>query len=291
MNTDNVINPYELLGIDPYNADIKVLKKNYYRLVLRYHPDKGGSEKKMRIIQNAYNYIKLQFQNCQNQKSCDQLENEFFLFCKQQEEQVPKFNINQRDDEHTKRKNFNAEFEKQKKLNRGNFDSGYGTLMTSSEYAKGKLAYNKDNIHLKGKHIFKNIDNTALSIYKEPESFLQSYGNHERFDVNKVNDFSYSTAELSMSDYHKAFKIIGEKNVQKVKIKKRTYKNYLKQREVDKKTYKVSTERPGKINISKSKSKSKSTYVFKECEYAVNADDSSEETTSEESSDESYELD
>ena len=66
MNTDNVINPYELLGIDPYNPDIKVLKKNYYRLVLRYHPDKGGSEKKMRIIQNAYNYIKLQFQNCQN---------------------------------------------------------------------------------------------------------------------------------------------------------------------------------------------------------------------------------
>ena len=30
MNTDNVINPYELLGIDPYQPDMRMLKKNYY---------------------------------------------------------------------------------------------------------------------------------------------------------------------------------------------------------------------------------------------------------------------
>ena len=271
MNTDSVINPYELLGINPYAPDIKTLKKNYHRLVLRYHPDKGGSEKKMRIVQNAYNYIKIQFQNCQDQKSCEQLENEFLLFCKQQEQKSPEFLVNQHDDDYTKRKNFNAEFEKQKKINNSSFDNGYGKLMTSSEYAKGKLAYNKDNIHKKTQHLFKNIDNRALSIYKEPESFLQSYGNHERFDVNKVSDFSYSTGELSMSDYHKAFKIIGEKNVKKVKIKKRTLENYLKQRETEQKTYKSSTKPVGT---------KRSKYVFKERDYTSNLSLSTDEETS-----------
>jgi len=277
MNTDNVINPYKLLGINPYNPDIKMLKKNYYRLVLRYHPDKGGSKKKMRIIQNAYNYIKIQFQNCQDQKSVDQLEDEFFLFCEQQKKKLPKFTINRRADECTKRKNFNAEFEKQKELSSSNFDTGYGALMTSSEYAKGKLTYDKDNVSKKSKHIFKNIDNRALSIYKEPESFLQSYGNHERFDVTKVKDFSYSTGELSMSDYHKAFKIIGEKNVKKVKIKTRTLKSYLKQREMDQKTYKTENGSRGETTRSK--------YIFRERDYTTDVSSSSnDETSSEETS-------
>jgi len=284
MNTENVINPYELLGINPYDPNIKTLKKNYYRLVLRYHPDKGGSEKKMRLVQNAYNYIKIQFQNCQNQKSCDQLEQEFLLFCKQQEQKLPKFTINQLNDDDTKRKNFNSEFEKQKKINHSNFDSGYGKLMTSSEYARGKLSYNKDNINKKSRHVFKNVDNNALSIYKEPESFLQSYGRHERFDVNKVNDFSYNTGELYMSDYHKAFKIIGEKNVKKVKLKKRTFEKYLKQRENEQKTYKPSNQQTVKAGRSK--------YIFKERDYSVNLLSSSgDETSTEETSDESSELD
>ena len=166
-------------------------------------------------------------------------------------------------------------------------------MMTNSEYAKGKLAYNKDNIHKKNKHVFKNIDDRALTIYKEPESFLQSYGNHERFDVNKVNDFSYSTGELSMSDYHKAFKIIGEKNVKKVKLEKRTYDKYLKQRETDQKTYKVSSKK----NPNKQRK-----YVFKETEYIVNTasssneeplsgETSSDETSTDETSSDSSELD
>lgn len=299
MNTDTVINPYELLRIDPHNPDMKMLKKNYYRLVLRHHPDKGGSKKTMRIIQNAYEYIKLQFQNCQNQKSCTQLENEFSLFCKQQEDRAPQFTVDQRGDEHSKRKNFNAEFEKEKKRNVTNFDSGYGELMTGSEYAKGKLAYNKDNIHKKSKHVFKNIDNRALSIYKEPESFLQSYGNHERFDVNTVSDFSYSTGELSMSDYHKAFKIIGEKNIKKVKLKERSLKNYLKQRETDQKTYKVSSGHfPNKtvhkiLRGAHARHSLREKYVFKERDYAVNnmSSSSNDETSTEESYDNSSDLD
>ena len=268
MNSETVINPYDLLKVDPYNPDMKRLKKNYYQLALKYHPDKGGSEKAIRIIQNAYNYIKLQFQNCQNVKSYEQLEKEFQSFSEKQTSQ-PQVKTYQ--DQYAKRKSFNHEFEQHKAVNTTSFDKGYGELMTHSEYAKGKLTYDKNNIHKKNKHTFKNIDKKALTIYKEPASFLQSYGNHERFDVEKVKDFSYNTNQLSMSDYHKAFKIIGEENIKKVKVKKRTYKKYLKQREIDKKTYKVSN-------------KKKSGYVFKEVEYVPKETYSSTEESSEETS-------
>ena len=69
MNSDVVLNPFDLLGVDPYKPNMRKLKKNYFSLVLIHHPDKGGNEKSMRIVHNAYNYIKLQFQNCQNLKS------------------------------------------------------------------------------------------------------------------------------------------------------------------------------------------------------------------------------
>jgi len=240
MNTDTVINPYKLLGINPYNPCMDSLKKNFRTLALICHPDKGGSEQSMRTLYNAYIYIKYQFQNCEtNRKSFEELEQEFEMFCKNQEKKHPK-NFSKKN---VQRKNFNKMFEEQKQKEKNTFNKGYGKFMSNSDYANGKLTYDNNNIKKKNKYKFENIDNTALSIYKEPQSFLQSYGNHERFDIKNISDFSYSTGELSMSDYEKAFKIIGEKNVNKVSIKPRSYKNYIKQRALDKQNYKVSKKK------------------------------------------------
>ena len=247
MNSDTVLNPYELLSIDPYNPNMKQLKKNYYSLVKICHPDKGGSEKAMRTIQYAYAYIKLQFLNCKDLKTYEQLENEFTQFCKTQEQRESgfKFTYNKEggDDYASKQKKFNEKFEAAKKNNITSFDKGYGTLMSESEYTKGKLSYDNTNISKKHKHVFTNIDNNSLTVYREPESFLQSYGNHERFDVKKVKDFSYTTGKLYMSDYQNAFKMLGEKNVRKVKIENRTYDGYIQQRKNNQDSYKMATSR------------------------------------------------
>ena len=56
----NLINPYELMGIDPNKPDLQKLKKTYYNWALMCHPDKGGSKEDMNIIHNAYLYVKKQ---------------------------------------------------------------------------------------------------------------------------------------------------------------------------------------------------------------------------------------
>ena len=230
MNSDKVIDPYILLGVDPHNPDMKLLKKNFYKLVLKYHPDRGGSKRAMRTVRNAYDSIKLQFLNCQNRKSHEQREKESKNnFIKLNNSSTKKYNKVQ----------FNKAFEEEKKRSHTSVDQGYGNYMTGSEYVAGKLSYDKNKIHEQQKHIFKNIDDNMLSIYNEPKSFQEAYGNHERFDVKKVSDFSYSSNGLYMSDYKNAFKIIGEKNMNKITVKKRYYKEYIQKRERDQNTYKM----------------------------------------------------
>ena len=223
MNSDPIINPFILLGVDPHKPDMKLLKKNFYNLVLVCHPDRGGSEKSMRIVRNAYDYVKSQFQNCENRESLSA--------------RRKKIHIDNNVKKNYNKDKFNRAFEINKKNTINNFDRGYGNYMTSSDYAKGKLSYDKKDIHKEQEHVFKNIDNNTLMLYKEPKSYVDAYGNHERFDIKKISDFSYSTDSLHMSDYKNAFKIIGENNIKKVKIKKRDYKSYIKQRSMDKQTY------------------------------------------------------
>ena len=59
MNDLLTINPYNLLGVNT-KSTINELKKAYYNLALMCHPDKGGDEKDMVVVSNAYRYIKEQ---------------------------------------------------------------------------------------------------------------------------------------------------------------------------------------------------------------------------------------
>lgn len=230
MNSEKVIDPYVLLGVDPYNPDMKLLKKNFYQLVLKHHPDRGGSKRAMRTVRNAYDSIKLQFLNCQNRKSHEQRE---------EESKKDAISLNNSSKNKYNKVRFNKAFEDEKKTKHTSFDHGYGDYMTGSEYAAGKLSYDKNKIHEQQKHIFKNIDDNMLTIYKEPKSYQEAYGNHERFDVKKISDFSYSSNGLYMSDYKNAFKIIGEENMNKITVKKRYYKDYIQKRVDEKHNYKM----------------------------------------------------
>ena len=125
----NSINPFDLLNVNS-KSSIKDLKKNYYQLSLYCHPDKGGSKDDMIIIQNAYEYVKLQLENSTEQ-TYEQLEQEFQEFCKIQEKEPPKF-CKIFSETHDEWSNvFNTSYSEQKYSNL--FDKGYGNLMVLEE--------------------------------------------------------------------------------------------------------------------------------------------------------------
>ena len=228
MDLKNILNPYELMGIDAHNPSLKKLKKAYYSLALLCHPDKGGSEEDMKIVLYAYRYIKDQFENCTNLKSYDERLEEFQAFCSEQQVGLPNINkIWENSEKGKTMKNFNKNFEKQRIIKP--FDGGYGDNMTSSKYAKGKQTYDNNNLDKQLTHSFRNVANkNELVEYREPESYQQGYGDYERLDVKKIKNFSHQ----GMSDYSRAFKILGEKNINNYEIKERTYKQLVNERKI-----------------------------------------------------------
>ena len=89
MNNQHLLNPLALLGVTE-NSSFNELKRNYYNMALLCHPDKGGSNDDMHIVQMAYNYCKEQFITKENKETTyEQLEHEFDDFCKKQESTPP----------------------------------------------------------------------------------------------------------------------------------------------------------------------------------------------------------
>lgn len=51
-----MIKYYQILGISS-NSSIEDIKKAYRSLALKFHPDRGGSEEKMKELNEAYEYL------------------------------------------------------------------------------------------------------------------------------------------------------------------------------------------------------------------------------------------
>lgn len=244
----NLINPYQLLGVNPSMPDLKQLKKSYYQLALLCHPDKGGNKESMDIVHKSYLYIKKQFANCQNLKTYEELEKEFADFCKTQEEKPPPFrDIWEESEEYDSLQKFNEEFEKNYKSsnnvnNKINFNDcfheGYGKYMDLSEYKDKQDISNINTTEdlikqplQKNKHEF----TTSLIIYKEPTANPIGYGQNFRYDVNDVKDFTDKlvNSNITLNDYKKAFIKETEKiNVKDItKNRPKTLDDLIKSRE------------------------------------------------------------
>jgi DnaJ-domain-containing protein 1 len=48
--------PYQILGVSPRDSD-ETIRNRYRELALRLHPDRGGSNERMRIVNNAFERI------------------------------------------------------------------------------------------------------------------------------------------------------------------------------------------------------------------------------------------
>ena len=202
INNSKLINPYSLLGVND-KSSLRDLKKNYYNMALICHPDRGGDKNDMNIICLAYNYIKEQLENVK-EVTYEQLEDEFEMFCKEQESlSVPKFgNIYEETNDWIV--DFNKEFETKNNIKNENIDcyetnpfsNGYGSIMDTDKVSESY----KDNIPEKPKHRFVK----DIVEYKEPEALPNSV-THYPLDKkpNDITDFSYYKENLS--DYKIAF--------------------------------------------------------------------------------------
>ena len=104
------LNPYELLVVT-VDSDISTLTKNYYKLALLCHPDKGGNPDDMNVLHKSYLYIKEQLKAVNVDKTLEDFEKEFSEFCKIQEAiPAPKFSEIFTENPFTS--DFNREFEK-----------------------------------------------------------------------------------------------------------------------------------------------------------------------------------
>ena len=197
-----MINPYEIMNLS-YNSSLKDLTKSYYQLALLCHPDKGGTEEDMIVIHNAYKYIKEQLENCDSDKTYDDLEDEFQLFCKNQEEAPPPFrDIWEISDEKKKRDEFNKQFEELHSDIYDVFDNsdsniGYQKYMVYSKYRKSGYVDNieykplkldelsNDFIDVHGKFIEQTEFENKMIEYKEPKGILErdKYTENDYYNV------------------------------------------------------------------------------------------------------------
>ena len=212
---DISINPYQLLGVTIYSS-LTELRQNYYKLALLCHPDKGGDKNDMIMLHNSYLYIKHQLEHSSNEPVED-IENNFKDFFSQNKEQIPSYyEIWKNTDECKSLEQFNQQFENNKLTGTIKpFQDGYGKFMESKDLTLDNEIYDICKQLFSHRQIIKNIMEfitkvkhefkTDLIIYKEPVGFGSDYGSVERFDVDKVTDFSQSIDNLNMTDYQLAF--------------------------------------------------------------------------------------
>jgi len=78
-------NYYEILGVSP-SASLKEIRRNYIKLVLIHHPDKGGEAAKFREIDEAYKVLIGHHSSLPIIASMDDLEKACGSFVKEVEE-------------------------------------------------------------------------------------------------------------------------------------------------------------------------------------------------------------
>ena len=83
--TDQTINPFELLGVTP-TSELSQAQQAFRELAVVTHPDKGGSAGQMRVLLNAYRFVKEGLTSVKESQSAmdysmDELEEQFKEFC------------------------------------------------------------------------------------------------------------------------------------------------------------------------------------------------------------------
>jgi curved DNA-binding protein CbpA len=237
----NNINPFNLLGV-AIESSHKEVRRAYYKLSLLCHPDKGGSKDDMIMLHNAYNYVMEQIEFSEKADTLENIEEDFKNFFEKNKTEVPPFyELWKRSEEAEFLREFNKNFEENKNnemennlLNSnvsGVFSVGYGEFM---EERKGEQK--EDQKEDEDEDLMRPLNNKfeeELVVYKEPVNLPNDYGVYERFDVEKIDDYSDKTKELNMFDYKKAHSERRDQEINKEKTEcdvNEAYEKLIKER-------------------------------------------------------------
>jgi len=208
------LNPYKILEIDKNNLNKNKLKKAYLRAAMKYHPDRGGTEKDFQKITIAYTLLKQKLKDNDNSHSHNDLKHDFNETINVQNN-IPKQNIQMTEKFDVDL--FNKIYSENKI--RDTYDDGYGEWMNNnndSDNSNNNLlfqkGFNKDLFNstfdkYKNEKTKKQVSDGTLIKYEEPETKI-SYSNQDSLMIlgqDKINDFGGSTNNLDFTDYKAAF--------------------------------------------------------------------------------------
>lgn len=193
------IDPYKILDISK-NYDERSLKKAYLKMANKTHPDKGGDERKFKIVTIAYKVLMKKLSARESDKIHNELKKNAENFIKTQ----PTSNL--------KDKNFNMEvFNREFDQNRTNdefADNGYGDWFTKNEPTNQPTKkLNKQNFNDEfQKHKSKQVG-SQLQKYTEPKE-LVSMSNADSILVlgkEKVSSYTGESNGLHYRDLKEAY--------------------------------------------------------------------------------------
>lgn len=221
--------PYEILGVSK-RFTLDELKYNYKKVAKRVHPDRGGNEKLFKLVTLAYKQLSEIYKLKQINKEFNELKSDFQEYTTNQDNQQRRHrDLYQQSNRQSNRQSnnrqssqsshnlnqdfsdvFNRVYEENKIDNP--YDNGYGNLMMESDGSRPDIDIKRTVKSMK--NFNQEFDNTPVSKnnkkiikYRDPVALPSSLKTlkYTELGIDKINDFSVETNDLSCVDYKKAY--------------------------------------------------------------------------------------
>tara|TARA_B100000927_G_scaffold112553_1_gene90864 strand:+ start:834 stop:1754 length:921 start_codon:yes stop_codon:yes gene_type:complete len=218
-------NPYEIIGVSK-RFTLDELKYNYKKVAKRVHPDRGGNEKLFKLVTLAYKQLLEIHKLKQINKEFNELKSDFQEFTTNQDNQQRRHRDLHRSSDRSSKKssrsrqnqqdfngNFGDMFNKIYEENKIEdvYDRGYGDLMTESDANRPDIDIKKTVNSMKNfNQAFDSAPvskhNKKIIKYRDPIALPTSLKTlqYTEIGVDRINDFSTETSNLSCVDYKKA---------------------------------------------------------------------------------------
>ena len=218
-------NPYEIIGVSK-RFTLDELKYNYKKVAKRVHPDRGGNEKLFKLVTLAYKQLLEIHKLKQINKEFNELKSDFQEFTTNQDNQQRRHRDLHRNSDRSSKKssrsrqnqqdfngNFGDMFNKIYEENKIEdvYDRGYGDLMTESDANRPDIDIKKTVNSMKNfNQAFDSAPvskhNKKIIKYRDPIALPTSLKTlqYTEIGVDRINDFSTETSNLSCVDYKKA---------------------------------------------------------------------------------------